>query len=79
MYRNHKEVGLMETITLTAPDISCEHCQRAIEGELGSLAGVKSCAVDIGSKQVMVTFDPSSLTRDRIVATLAEEGYPVAG
>jgi copper chaperone len=69
----------METITLTAPDISCEHCQRAIEDELGSLAGVKTCAVDVASKQVKVTFDPNSLTRDHIVATLAEEGYPVAG
>ncbi len=30
----------MESTTLVAPDISCENCQRAIEGAVGSLAGV---------------------------------------
>ena len=32
----------MEKTTLVAPDISCEHCQHAIEGALGELAGVNA-------------------------------------
>lgn len=36
----------METTTLVAPDISCEHCQHAIEGALGELAGVDTVKVD---------------------------------
>ena len=32
----------MEKTTLVAPDISCEHCQHAIEGALGELSGVNT-------------------------------------
>ncbi|GAC1400792.1 MAG: copper chaperone CopZ [Chloroflexota bacterium] len=68
----------METISLTAPDISCEHCQRTIETEVGSIAGVRSVAVDIPSKAVQVTFDPASTSRSAVVERLDEEGFPVA-
>ena len=37
----------MESTTLVAPDISCEHCQHAIEGALGQTEGVNSVKVDI--------------------------------
>jgi copper chaperone len=68
----------MEEITLTAPDISCEHCKMTIERELGALSGVHACSVDVPSKQVSVTYDPAGVTRDQIVETLDEEGYPIA-
>ncbi len=68
----------METVTYTAPDISCEHCQRAIEGTIGSLPGVSQVQVDIPSKRVEVKYDPVSIDNARIEAALEEEGYPVA-
>jgi copper chaperone len=68
----------METMTLTAPDISCEHCRTAIEREVGALSGVSSCSVDIPTRHVHVIYDPSTVTRHQIVETLEEEGYPVA-
>lgn len=68
----------METVTLTAPDISCEHCQRTIEQEVGSLNGVQSVSVDVPTQQVNVTYDPAHTSRDQIVAKLDEEGYPIA-
>ncbi len=68
----------MESITLTAPDISCEHCKRTIETEIGALHGVQSVAVEVPTKQVNVSYDPAYATRDQIVAKLDEEGYPVA-
>lgn len=67
----------METITYTAPNISCEHCQHAIEGAVGALPGVEAVRVDIPSKQVEVRYEPAKLSRDQIEATLDEEGYPV--
>jgi copper chaperone len=67
----------METITLTAPDISCEHCRHTIERGVGGLSGVRSCSVDVPSKNVTVTYDPSAVSRERIVETMDEEGYPV--
>lgn len=67
----------METITLTAPDISCEHCRTAIEREVGILTGVQSCSVDIPSRHVTVQYDPLTVTRLQIVEVMEEEGYPV--
>jgi copper ion binding protein len=68
----------METITLTAPDISCAHCQATIEREVGSMNGIQTVSVDVPSKRVTVSFDPAEVSEGEIVARLDEEGYPVA-
>lgn len=68
----------MTTIVLTAPDISCEHCQKAIEGAVGELEGVSTVSVDIPTKAVTIVFDEGKVTQAAIEETLDEEGYPVA-
>ena len=68
----------MEAMTVTAPNISCEHCKRAIEGAVGALPGVQSVHVEVPSKTVQVSYDPAQVSRATIEATLDEEGYPVA-
>jgi copper chaperone len=67
----------MESTTLTAPDISCEHCQRAIEGALGKLDGIGPVSVDIPSKTVQVSYNNQKLTEAKIVEVLDEIGYTV--
>jgi copper ion binding protein len=67
----------MATVTYTAPDISCEHCQRAIEGAVGALPGVEAVQVDIPSKCVEVHYDPEKVNQTQLEATLEEEGYPI--
>ncbi|HWE62584.1 MAG TPA: heavy-metal-associated domain-containing protein [Chloroflexota bacterium] len=67
----------MQTSTYTAPAISCEHCQRAIEQAVGVLPGVEEVQVEIQSKRVVVRFDPAQVSRQQIEAALDEEGYPV--
>ena len=37
----------METLKLTAPDISCDHCKHTIEQTVGALQGVEAVAVDV--------------------------------
>lgn len=69
----------MDRITLTAPDISCEHCKNAIEREVGSLPGVQAVSVDVPATRIDVTFDPAATSRQAIESLLDEEGYPVAG
>ena len=69
----------MQTVTLTAPDISCAHCQHTIEHELGSMPGIQAVNVDVPTKQVNVTYDPAQTSEASIVARLDEEGYPVTG
>ena len=68
----------MESTTLVAPDISCEHCQHAIEGAVGKLAGVNSVKVDIPSKTVDINYDPEKVTLTKIEEVLDDVGYTVA-
>lgn len=67
----------MATKTFTVPNISCSHCTRTIEMEVGELAGVQSVQADEATKQVTVAFDdPASW--ESIQALLVEIEYPPA-
>ena len=68
----------IESTTLVAPDISCEHCQHAIEGAVGKLAGVSLVQVDIPTKSVHINYDPQKVTITKIEEVLDETGYTVA-
>jgi copper chaperone len=68
----------MESTTLVAPDISCEHCQHAIEGAVGKMEGVKQVKVDIPTKMVQVEYDPKLVTLAKIEAVMDDVGYTVA-
>jgi copper chaperone len=68
----------MAKIVLDVPDISCEHCQHAIEGALRQETGVASVRVDIPTRKVYLDYDPTKLTLDRVSAVLDDEGYAIA-
>ncbi len=68
----------MESTTLVAPDISCEHCQRAIEGSVSKLVGIQTVKVDIPSKTVLVNYDPQQVSLAKIEEMLDDIGYTVA-
>jgi copper ion binding protein len=68
----------MESATLIAPDISCEHCQRAIEGAVGKVGGVKKVTVNIPAKAVHVAYDPQLVTLAKIEEVMDDAGYTVA-
>jgi len=68
----------MTTITVNAPDISCDNCKAHVEKDISALAGVASVVADVASKDVVITFDESQLTRDQINEAMDEAGYPVA-
>ncbi|HET8842699.1 MAG TPA: heavy-metal-associated domain-containing protein [Ktedonobacteraceae bacterium] len=67
----------MESITLTAPDISCAHCQNAIESTLGKLEGVQLAKVDIPSKTVAISYDSQKLSQAKLEEALDDIGYTV--
>ncbi len=66
----------MTEVTLYVPNISCLHCVRTIQIEVGALAGVKSVEARVDTKEVRVAFD-IPLTLEQIEATLADINYPV--
>ncbi len=68
----------MESTRLVAPDISCEHCQHAIEGAVGKLEGVNNVKVDIPAKTIHVDYDPQKVSVAKIEEVLDDVGYTVA-
>lgn len=66
----------MPTRTYAVPDISCDHCKRAIEGEVAKVGGVASVEVDVNAKVVHVH---GAAADDDIRAAIEEAGYDVAG
>jgi copper chaperone CopZ len=67
----------MQTVVLSVPDISCEHCERTITETLTPVAGVQTVNVDIPGKRVHVQYDEARVDVDRMRELLAEEEYPV--
>ncbi len=62
-----------ETMTYTVPGMTCEHCTKAVSGELGSVPGVGSVEVDLDTKLVTVT---GRGLDDRVLrAAIEEAGY----
>jgi copper chaperone len=69
---------MIDTVTLTAPDISCGHCKQCIESALGDVPGVQRVTVDVDIKSVEVRFDSDQTSRVALERRLDAEGYPVA-
>jgi len=67
----------MSTNTYVVPDISCGHCEAAIEAEVGGLPGVESVEVDLEHKRVAVS--GRELDDDAIRSAIFEAGYEAVG
>ena len=61
------------TITLSVPGMTCGHCEAAVKSEVGKVAGVESVAVDLDSKDVVVT--GTDLDTEALIAAVDEAGY----
>ena len=72
------ETTAVREITLSVPDVSCEHCVKTVNGALGALPGVDAVNVDLTSKTVSLCYEPAQVTLERIEETLDEAGYTVA-
>jgi copper ion binding protein len=67
----------MTSISLSVPEISCDHCKNSIEGAVGELAGVDKVEVIIDARTVDVSFDsPTDVAA--VVAAIEGQGYEVA-
>ncbi len=65
-------------ILYTAPDISCEHCKRAIETAVSALPGVESVTVSVADKTVDVRLAAGGASPAEVRAAIEAAGYPVA-
>jgi len=67
----------MDNITLNVSGMSCEHCVKAVNNALSSLAGVKDIAVSLKDGKVSFSHDPAKAPLDAIKAAIIEEGYGI--
>ncbi len=67
----------MTTMTISVPEIHCDHCKHSIEGALAPLPGVSAARVDVDARTVTVELDEAQLDRARIVAAIEDQGYDV--
>ena len=71
----NNDINDMSTLTFTVPGMTCGHCEAAVKGEVGKLAGVADVAVDLATKLVTVT--GTTLDTTDIVAAIDEAGFEV--
>jgi copper chaperone len=67
----------MTTMTISVPEIHCDHCKHSIEGALAPLPGVTSARVDIPARTVTVEVDETVTNRQQLVAAIEDQGYDV--
>jgi copper chaperone len=67
----------MNELTLTAPDISCDHCINAIRKAVSALPEVEFVAGSPETKQVVIRYNPEATSLGAITEAMEEEGYPV--
>jgi copper chaperone len=67
----------MTTMTISVPEIHCDHCKSSIEGALAPLPGVASARVDVSTRTVTVEVDEMVTDREQLVAAIEDQGYDV--
>ena len=64
------------TSTFTVVGMTCGHCVRSVEGEVGKIDGVESVSVELESGTVTVE-SSAPIADDVFVAAVDEAGYEV--
>ena len=64
--------------TFKVPDMSCNHCKAAVEGELNKLPGVERAIADVEKGTVEVSYDEAAVSTGKLEGAIEEAGYTVA-
>ena len=71
---NAQDAKKIETTKIKV-SVQCETCKKTIETALKSEKGVSKSNVDLKTKEVEVTFDKNSITKDKIKQVISKVGY----
>ncbi len=63
-------------LTVLIPSMDCPPCAAGIEASLRHAPGVKQAAVDYGSKEAVLVYDPSITSREKLLALIDASGFP---
>ena len=64
--------------TFNVPDMSCGHCEAAVEGELNKLPGEERAIADVEKGTVEVSYDEAAVSTGDLEGAIEEAGYTVA-
>lgn len=67
----------LERVVLDVPTMWADHHVLKVRAVLMGLKGVRDVYASSAWKQVLISFDPSQITRAAIEQALADAGYPV--
>ncbi|MGN6104335.1 MAG: copper ion binding protein, partial [Kofleriaceae bacterium] len=62
---------------LVVQGMTCASCVRRVERALTSTPGVREATVNFATSQARIAYDPTSATRDALVAAIEQAGYEV--
>ncbi|HEY4550514.1 MAG TPA: copper chaperone CopZ [Bacillus sp. (in: firmicutes)] len=68
----------MEHVSLDVKGMSCEHCVKAVETNVGILNGVDRVEVHLKEGKVEVEFNPEQVSIETVKSTIEDQGYDVA-
>ena len=68
----------VKTIIMPVTGLSCSNCAIRVETNVRKLPGVKEANVDFASEKLNITFDPSLLSENEIIAGVRKIGYDIA-
>ena len=69
----------MAEVRFQVPGMTCDHCVRAVQEEVGGVAGVVSVEVDLASKDVVVKTDGTTVPQKALADAVLEAGFEPAG
>jgi copper chaperone CopZ len=68
----------MEKVTFSIPAMWADHHVLAVREALGQVAGVEDVLASAMYKDVLIKYDPATVTPDTLSGTLVEAGYEIA-
>ena len=68
----------MTEATYSVSGMTCDHCVRAVEAEVGKLAGIASVSVDLAAGRVTLRSD-EPVDPAAVRAAIEEAGFELAG
>lgn len=64
-----------QVITLNVPDMHCDSCPKLIKITLLEIDGVEEVSASLGSKTVVVNFNPQKTSLNSLINSIREIGY----
>jgi len=69
----------MKRIILKVGGMSCQHCVKAVEQALSSLAGVQSVQVELANSRAILLCDENIFDIQNAEKAISEQGYEFMG